>query len=175
MRTPSPERCAAPAAGAAGAEEVPGAAGAAGVPRRKPRPRAARHREIHSRVAWRLHSSLQMLAERAEDGATTYPQDALGGCIAAVDEAKTLARRFSTNARELSETLQREAVRAEVRIAEELERAVARAAARAAAARAPEGPLAAAEAAAEAAATAEAVVVAVAVVDSVGAESAAEL
>jgi hypothetical protein len=157
--TPSPERGA-----TAGAAVAADAAKAPGAPR-KPRPRAARHREIHRRVVRRLHSALERLAsagdceraeraERADDGATMSPEDSLGGCIAAVEEAKTLARRFSTNARELSETLQREAVRAEVRIAEELERAVARAAARAAA-RAPEGPLAAAEAVAVVAVDAE--------------------
>ena len=58
--------------------------------------------------------------------------------LAAVEETKKLARRFSTMARApsytlLSETMHLEAVRAEARVAEELERAAARA-------RAPLGP-----------------------------------
>jgi hypothetical protein len=131
---------------------------APGAPR-KPRPRAARHRDIHRRVVRRLHSALEALAgagaeraegaeeagpagahgARAEDGgaepgATMSPEDALCGCTAAVEEAKKLARRFGAMARApsytlLSETLHLEAVRAEARVAEELERAAARAAA----------------------------------------------
>lgn len=159
VRTPSPERAqgrdddvfsafsARASAGPAGAPAVPAghpAVPAPGAPR-KPRPRAARHRDIHRRVVRRLHSALEALAgagaegaepgaEGAEPGATMSAEDALCGCTAAVEEAKKLARRFGAMARApsytlLSETLHLEAVRAEARVAEELERAAARAAA----------------------------------------------
>jgi hypothetical protein len=102
------------------------AGSAPGAPR-KPRPRAARHREIHRRVVRLLHIAIEGLASAggAEDG------ERASGCRAAVEEAKKLAWRFSTNARALSETLHLEAVRAEARVAGELERAAARAATRA--------------------------------------------
>lgn len=138
VRTPSPERAQGRGDDAFSARASAGPA--PGAPR-KPRPRAARHRDIHRRVVRRLHSALEAFAgagaeraEGAEPGATMSPEDALCGCWAAVEEAKKLARRFGAMARApsytlLSETLHLEAVRAEARVAEELERAAARAAA----------------------------------------------
>ena len=141
VRTPSPERAQGRDDDVFSAFSARASAGPAPGAPRKPRPRAARHRDIHRRVVRRLHSALEALAgagaERAEPGAepgaTMSPEDALCGCTAAVEEAKKLARRFGAMARApsytlLSETLHLEAVRAEARVAEELERAAARAA-----------------------------------------------
>jgi len=127
VRTPSPERAqgrdddvfsafsARASAGPAGAPAVPAgppavppAVPAPGAPR-KPRPRAARHRDIHRRVVRRLHSALEALAgagaeraEGAEPGATMSPEDALCGCTAAVEEtARALDGVLQTTRREL--------------------------------------------------------------------------
>ena len=156
VRTPSPERAQGRDDDVFSAFSARASAGPAPGAPRKPRPRAARHRDIHRRVVRRLHSALEALAgagaeraegaegaehgaraesaEGAEPGATMSAEDALCGCTAAVEEAKKLARRFGAMARApsytlLSETLHLEAVRAEARVAEELERAAARAAA----------------------------------------------